>query len=43
MQLPIRFNSGRDYAIAGVVFATVVLALMYSAVSIRTTISSAIG
>ena len=42
MQIGVRLNTGRDYAIAGVALAIVLLALLYSANSIRTSVSLAV-
>jgi len=43
MQLAVRLNTGRDYVIAGVALAILVLALLFTANSIRTTVTAAIG
>lgn len=43
MQLAVRLNTGRDYLIAGVALAILVLALLFTANSIRTTVTTAIG
>lgn len=43
MQFAVRLNTGRDYAIAGVALAIIMLALLYSANSIRTSVTLALS
>ncbi len=43
MQLAVRLNTARDYVIAGIALAIIVLALLYSANSIRTSLTMAVG
>jgi len=43
MQLAIRLDTSRDYAIAAVALALVVIALLFTANSVRTTVTPAIG
>ncbi len=43
MQLAVRLNTGRDYVVAGVALALLVLALLFTANSIRMTVTTAIG
>ena len=43
MQLAVRLNTGRDYVVAGVALVIIVLALLFTANSIRTTVTTAIG
>ena len=43
MHLAVRLNTGQDYVIAGVALAIIVLALLFTANSIRTTVTAVIG
>jgi hypothetical protein len=43
MQIAVRLNTGRDYAIAFVVLAVVVIALLVTANNVRTTLVTAVG
>ena len=39
----VELTTGRDYVIAGVTLAIIVLALLFTANSVRTTVTAAIG
>jgi hypothetical protein len=42
-KIGVELTTGRDYAIAGVALVIIVLALLFTANSIRTTVTTAIG
>ncbi len=42
-KIGIELSTGRDYVIAGVALVIIVLALLFTANSIRTTVTAAIG
>ena len=42
-EVSLRLNTGRDYVIAGVALAIVFLALLFTANSLRTSITTTIG
>jgi hypothetical protein len=43
MQLAVRLNTGRDYVIAGIVLAILLLAVLFTASSVRTAVVTAVG
>lgn len=43
MQLAIKLNTGRDYAIAAIVLAIIALAVVFTANSVRTAVVTAVG
>jgi hypothetical protein len=43
MQLAVRLDTSRDYAIAAVALALLVIALLFTANSVRTTVTTPVG